>query len=87
MYEIGWQLGGLVGFWIGYACEKHQPISYRQWAIPFAVQLIPAGLFAIAIPLVLKESPRWYVMKGRREKAIASLCVSLTVRFLLALES
>ena len=43
LYELGWQLGGLVGFWINYGINKTLPPSHSQWLIPFAVQLIPAG--------------------------------------------
>jgi hypothetical protein len=47
--------------------------SQKQWLIPFAVQLIPAGiLFAGAF--WLKESPRWLLSKGKREQALKNLC-------------
>lgn len=73
-YEIGWQIGGIIGFWINYAVQKNLPVGHTQWFIPFAVQLIPAGLFAILVPIACKESPRWLLQKGRREQAIKSLC-------------
>ncbi|BGO96337.1 hypothetical protein NBRC10512_000329 [Rhodotorula toruloides] len=50
MYELGWQIGGLVGFWINYGVSENIPSSHKQWLIPFAVQLIPGALFAIGIP-------------------------------------
>ncbi|GAA5849546.1 hypothetical protein JCM9279_007265 [Rhodotorula babjevae] len=74
MYEIGWQLGGLIGFWINYGVSEHIAISRTQWLIPFAVQLIPGGLFAIGIPFFVKESPRWLISRGRRDEAIKNLC-------------
>ncbi|KAI5474883.1 MFS transporter, quinate permease [Pseudohyphozyma bogoriensis] len=74
MYEIGWQIGGLVGFWINYGITQHIGPSKKQWFIPFAVQLIPGGLFAIGIPLVIKESPRWLISVNRRDEAIKNLC-------------
>lgn len=43
--------------------------------IPFAVQLIPGGIFALGIPFFIKESPRWLVTRGRREEAIKNLCI------------
>ena len=73
LYEIGWQIGGLVGFWINYAMSKNIAPGHVQWLIPMAIQLIPAGLFAILVPLAAKESPRWLLMRGKREKAIKSL--------------
>jgi len=47
--------------------------SHKQWLIPFAVQLIPAGLLLIGA-LWLHESPRWLLSRNRREKAIKNLC-------------
>ncbi|GAA5945683.1 sugar porter family MFS transporter, partial [Sporobolomyces koalae] len=74
MYEIGWQIGGLVGFWINYGVTKHIPASHKQWLIPFAVQLIPGGLFLAGIPFFIKESPRWLITRNRRDEAVKNLC-------------
>lgn len=41
--------------------------------IPFAVQLIPAGLLLIG-GVFIRESPRWLFSRGRREDAIKNLC-------------
>jgi sugar porter (SP) family MFS transporter len=73
LYELGWQVGGLVGFWINYGLSLHHPSNHSQWLIPFAVQLIPAGMLA-AGALWLPESPRWLFAKGRRQKAMDVLC-------------
>jgi sugar porter (SP) family MFS transporter len=73
MFELGWQIGGLVGFWINYGIAETLAPSHSQWIIPFAVQLIPSGLL-LAGSFWLHESPRWLMSKGRREMAIKNLC-------------
>ncbi|KAJ5767140.1 uncharacterized protein N7511_004756 [Penicillium nucicola] len=73
VYELGWQVGGLVGFWINFGVSETLAPSHKQWIIPFAVQLIPAGLLIIGA-VFIRESPRWLFGRGRREEAIKNLC-------------
>lgn len=73
LYELSWQIGGLVGFWINYGVDQTLPSNHEQWLIPFAVQLIPAGLLLMGIFLI-RESPRWSFSRGRREESIKNLC-------------
>jgi len=73
LYELGWQIGGLVGFWINYGISQTLAPSHSQWLIPFAVQLIPGGML-LGGAFWLRESPRWLFMKGRREEAMRNLC-------------
>ncbi|KAJ5158684.1 Major facilitator superfamily domain general substrate transporter [Penicillium coprophilum] len=73
VYELGWQIGGLVGFWINFGVDETMEPSHKQWLIPFAVQLIPSGLLLIGCWFI-RESPRWLFGRGRREDAIKNLC-------------
>ncbi|KAK0714249.1 general substrate transporter [Apiosordaria backusii] len=73
IYELGWQIGGLVGFWINYGVNTTLAPTRKQWLIPFAVQLIPAGLLLIGA-FWLKESPRWLFANGKKEEAMKVLC-------------
>ena len=59
LYELGWQIGGLVGFWINYGINLHLPPNHTQWLIPFAVQLIPGGLLFLGA-IWIKESPIFF---------------------------
>lgn len=72
LYELGWQSGGLVGFWINYGVNLHVPPTHSQWLIPFAVQLIPGGLLFLGA-IWIKESPRWLIANGKREQGITNL--------------
>ncbi|QBM88501.1 MFS transporter, sugar porter (SP) family [Metschnikowia aff. pulcherrima] len=72
LYEIGWRIGDLVGFWINYGIDSHIPSSKKQWFIPFAVQLIPSGMF-LAGAIIMRESPRWLLSVQRHDKAIENL--------------
>ena len=73
IYELGWQIGGLVGFWINYGVNTTLAPSHTQWLIPFAVQLIPAGLLLIG-GLWIPESPRWLFSKGKHDQGMKVLC-------------
>ncbi|KAK4187474.1 general substrate transporter [Podospora australis] len=73
IYELGWQIGGLVGFWINYGVNTTLAPTRSQWLIPFAVQLIPSGLLLIGA-VWLKESPRWLFANGKKKEAMEVLC-------------
>lgn len=68
-FESFYQTGTIIGFWINYGIVHNMDRSKSMaWRIPMAVQLIPAGLLAIMIPL-LKESPTWLLKRGREDEA------------------
>jgi MFS family permease len=67
VYEIGVQLGTLIGFWINYGVHQNMAPNSTQWIFPFAFQLIPGGLLTLGMFFV-PESPRWTARtKGRDE--------------------
>jgi MFS family permease len=39
LYEMAWQIGGVVGFWINYGVSTTMEPSHQQWIIPFAVSI------------------------------------------------
>lgn len=71
-FELSWQIGGIVGYWINYGVQENQPLSTKQWMIPFAIQLVPAGMFW-GLTFVIPESPRFLISKGKIEKARKNL--------------
>ncbi|KAF8997709.1 quinate permease [Cyathus striatus] len=73
IYELCWQTGGVIGFWINYGVTQNIPPGRKQWLIAFAVQLIPSGLLLFGSPF-LPESPRWLVSRRpRSSKALLNL--------------
>lgn len=60
------------GFWVNYGVQQNMPSGVRQWQVPFAVQLVPAGLLVLSM-LWAPETPRWLVKKIRREQALKVL--------------
>ncbi|EPQ32015.1 uncharacterized protein PFL1_00213 [Pseudozyma flocculosa PF-1] len=70
IFECCLQAALVVGFWTNYGVAQNIPDdgSNKQWQVPFAVQLIPAGLLLIAMTFQ-SESPRWLIKKGKDDKA------------------
>lgn len=68
LYELGWQVGGLVGFWINYGVSVNMKKSHIQWLIPFIIQIPPAAALFIGT-LFLKESPRVSRPQPRRSRS------------------
>lgn len=71
-WEVSWQVGGIVGYWINYGVLQHVPASRKQWLIPFAIQLVPSGIFW-GLCFLLPESPRLLVIQGKIDKARKNL--------------
>ncbi|KEF51462.1 uncharacterized protein A1O9_12379 [Exophiala aquamarina CBS 119918] len=73
LFEVTYQMGSLVGFWINFGVNAHMSLtSSASWRVPMAVQLIPAiPLFVCGF--LLHESPLWLMRKGKVEQAHKAL--------------
>ncbi|RYP15899.1 hypothetical protein DL765_005433 [Monosporascus sp. GIB2] len=73
LFEITYQVGSLVGFWINYGITRNiavdSPASFR---IPMAVQFVPAVPLFLGT-VFLHESPLWLMRKGKAERARRAL--------------
>ncbi|KAA8644429.1 uncharacterized protein ATNIH1004_008633 [Aspergillus tanneri] len=73
MFEVAYQVGTLVGFWINYGINQSMDLSSTaSWKIPMGVQLIPASVLFLG-GFALHESPLWLMRKGREEDAAQAL--------------
>jgi MFS family permease len=73
VFEIMLQVALVFGFWVNYGVNQNIPSTTdKQWHIPVAVQLIPAGLLVLTmIPMI--ESPRWLMSKNKPQAAAKAL--------------
>lgn len=60
-------VGVMISYWVDFALSYAEP-SQAAWRFPVAMQLV-FSLFVISLILWLPESPRWLVVKDRREEA------------------
>lgn len=68
LFEVTYQTGSLIGFWINYGINQNMDAnSSASWRLPMAVQLIPAGALLVG-GFFLHESPLWLYRKGRDEE-------------------
>lgn len=69
LFEVAYQIGSVIGFWINYGITQHvSSTSSASWRIPMGVQLIPAGLLFVG-GFFLHESPLWLMRKNKRTQA------------------
>ncbi|CEL05038.1 Putative MFS quinate transporter [Aspergillus calidoustus] len=72
-FEVAYQVGSLVGFWINYGINQNMDVnSTASWRVPMAVQIIPAGVLFIG-GFFLHESPLWLMRKNRDDDAATAL--------------
>jgi MFS family permease len=70
MYNNFWWLGNILAGWTTYGTLKHFPESEWSWRIPTIAQCFMPAIVG-ALIMFFPESPRWLLMKDRREEAIA----------------
>jgi MFS family permease len=74
LWEFFNQISALLGFWMNYIVLKQYPHHpSAQWQISSGLQLVPGGMLLIASVLIMPESPRWLLRKGKRDKAVKTL--------------
>lgn len=71
-WEVSWQVGGIIGYWINYGVLQTLPATRKQWIIPFAIQLVPSGLFFLGT-FFIPESPRFLINIDKIDKARSNL--------------
>lgn len=73
LFEVSYQSGSLVGFWINYGINQNMnQASTASWRVPMAVQIIPSAALLVG-GFFLHESPLWLFRKGRNEEAEKAL--------------
>ena len=59
--DIMYQVGAIIGFWVGYGCAKHiANDSATQWRIPVAMQIPMVVILLVGLPFV-PETPRFLI--------------------------
>ncbi|XP_006457533.1 hypothetical protein AGABI2DRAFT_229988 [Agaricus bisporus var. bisporus H97] len=71
-FQIMVAIGVMISYFVNFGVAAHISNSIAIWRIPFAVQLIPAGIMSIGL-LAVRESPRWLASVGRNKEAIENL--------------
>jgi len=72
MFQIMVAIGVMISYFINFGIGLHIQNSSKIWRIPFAFQLVPAGIMALGL-LTVRESPRWLASKGRGAEALVNL--------------
>ncbi|XBW38308.1 hypothetical protein QEN19_003897 [Hanseniaspora menglaensis] len=71
-YNSMWYGGAIVAAWVCFGVRNVK--DHWSWRIPTILQALFALLQIILVPKFVPESPRWYVSKGKMDKAREVLC-------------
>lgn len=63
-------VGIVIAYWLGYGL-RNDTTAFR-WRFPLAFQVVPLIILLCTV-WFLPESPRWLVVKGRRDEAVEIL--------------
>src|SRR3954451_14719117 len=70
MYQVATVLGIVVAYFVDFALA-----GAEAWRAMLGLSAVPS-LLVVALLVRLPDTPRWYVMKGRRTEAAAALAVT-----------
>ncbi|KAL1407899.1 hypothetical protein Q8F55_007335 [Vanrija albida] len=64
----GWYVGSIIGGWAGYGAYMNYRDSHWSWRLPCLIQFV-IPTFVLVGFILIPESPRWLISKGRIEEA------------------
>lgn len=70
-FDCAFNIGGFLVAWVIFGCSSFSGSSW-SWRIPYLIH-IPFAIFMLAAVLMIPESPRWLMSKGRDAEARAFL--------------
>ncbi|KAJ3515477.1 hypothetical protein NLJ89_g1732 [Agrocybe chaxingu] len=72
LFQIMVTTGVMISYFVNYGVGIHIPTGVNVWRIPFALQLVPAGIMFFGL-LTVKESPRFLASVGKNKEALRNL--------------
>ncbi|KAK2467591.1 hypothetical protein APHAL10511_000446 [Amanita phalloides] len=72
LFQVMVAIGVMISYFVNLGVSIHVKPGINFWRIPFAIQLIPAGIMCVGL-LTVKESPRWLSSVGREDEALRNL--------------